>query len=306
MSDDHGDIGGRWERGVVVGVDGSAEGYRALDWALAVADRHDAQLTVSHAEPAPVGPTIPRPSYDRASWHDEGDVVLRAALDRVGARPPGAKKVEVSVSIGAPAAVLSAFSRDVDLVVVGRRGAGESRHVLGSVSSATAARARVAVAVVPATAQGVRPSRIVVGVSFEHDLTRALALAFVEGGRCDAPVKLVHAIQPLTQLAHQGGAATPPDLYQELQELLDVWSARYPGVACSVEARRGDPAGMLLAQVTAADLLVVGGRHHSRLVGRMLGSVPDAVLVDAPGVVVVTHAPTLEAAPDDRRAVGPT
>jgi len=295
MNDSPTDRDDTWPRGVVVGVDGSAEGYRAFDWALAVADRHHARLTVSHAEPVPVGPTVPLPSYGRAPLHDTGDEILRAALERAGRRPPGAHDVEVSVSIGTPAAVLTALSEDVDLVVVGRRGSGGSAHALGSVSAATAARARGSVAVIPASTRGTLPERIVVGVSFEHDLTTALSLAFSEARQCGAPVKLVHAVQPLTQIAYQSGWAGTDELYRELQALLSHWSALYPSVTATVEARQGEPAEVLLAQVTAADMLLVGGRRHSRLVGRLLGSVPDVLLADATGAVVVAHASRLDA-----------
>ena len=72
---------------------------------------------------------------------------------------------------------------------------------------------------------------------------------------------------------------------------------RRPAPGAGHGARPGTAAEVLLEHTTPDDLLVVGGRRHSRLVGRLLGSVPDALLADAPGVVAVAHTPRTASEP---------
>ncbi|MDO8145279.1 MULTISPECIES: universal stress protein [unclassified Isoptericola] len=278
-----------WSRGVVVGVDGSHESYHAFDWALAAAERHHATLTVTHARTVPAGPISPVPAYDPELLRDEGERILSEVLSRVGPRREGAPPVRSAPSVGAADAVLAGYSRDVDLVVVGRRGRSETRHALGSVSAATAAHARGPVAVVPTAAQGTAPERVVVGIGFDDDPSAALDLAFSEAHRCGSPVVLVHAVQPSTRAAREAGAGRDEDVRAALRGLAESWSVLHPDVECQVEVVEGDPADALLTRVTASDLLVLGGHRHPRFVGRLLGSVPDALLGDAPCVVVVAH-----------------
>ncbi|KLN34342.1 universal stress protein [Cellulosimicrobium cellulans] len=278
-----------WSRGVVVGIDGSPEAFHAFDWAVAVADRHHARLRAVHAQSVPVGPIVPVPAYIPEALDAEVDAILRRALGRANPRPPGATDIEATVSIGPAAAVLVEFSRDADLVVVGQRGSGEDQGGLGSVSAATAARAHGPIAIIPTTARGLAPDRIVVGVDLDDDPTPALEVAFAEARSCTRPVEIVHAIEPATQVAQAAGAGEEPEIHAELKELTARWSDRYPDVTCHATARPGDPATVLLDQVTAFDLLVLGGRHHPRAVGRLLGSVPDKVVVNAPCALVIAH-----------------
>jgi nucleotide-binding universal stress UspA family protein len=278
-----------WTRGVVVGIDGSAESMHAFDWALAAADRHDVPLRAVHAQAVPVGPIAPVPAYDAEALDAEAETILRHALERVGARPDGAEKVEATVRVGQPASVLVELSRDADLVVVGRRGAGGRHQRLGSVSSATAARAHRPVAVVPAASRGTVPDRVVVGVDLDDDPTAALEVAFGEAKRSGCAVELVHVIEPPTEAARDAGLADPLEVRGELRAVLDRWAGRFVGVHTDAQARAGDPETVLLDHVTPSDLLVLGGRRHPHVVGRLLGSVPDALIVAAPCVVVVAH-----------------
>ena len=51
----------------------------------------------------------------------------------------------------------------------------------------------------------------------------------------------------------------------------------------------GHPAGVLLAQVEGADMLVVGSRGHGGFTGMLLGSVSQHVVAHAPCPVVVVR-----------------
>lgn len=121
---------------VVVGLDGSDVGVRALRWAADLARRLDARLVVVHAtgllEGAGVAPAVdPGELLARAGVADVADTVVEPG-------PAADVLVRVCDRVGA------------DLIVVGRRGLGATERVLGSTSEAVLARATVPVVVVPA------------------------------------------------------------------------------------------------------------------------------------------------------------
>jgi nucleotide-binding universal stress UspA family protein len=196
---------------------------------------------------------------------------------------------------GSAVHLLVTCSRTADLVVVGRsERAGLDQLVLGPVSCPTAAMARGPVAVVPLRARPGRPRRLVAYVDPEHDPTTVLDFAFDEARAAERPVRIVHALEPArsaealsAQLTGSGASRRPTS--QELAELLEVWSTKYTDVDRTITVRRGPAAAALLQEVADDDLVVLGGRRHPRVVGRLLGSVPDAVLRQAPCTAVVVH-----------------
>ncbi|ACZ29231.1 UspA domain protein [Xylanimonas cellulosilytica DSM 15894] len=283
-----------WRQGVVVGVDGSEEGYRALDWAAAAADRHAAPLTVVGAYAValvavPVGGVL-----DAATLHDGARHVVARATSRLGSRRPGGHEVVADVVPGAAAHVLVQHSRTADLVVVGRRGLGAVDRVLaGSVSSAVAAMAHGRVAVVPASAVGTTPRRVVVGVDVE-DPGPELEAAFDEAAQLGAGVEVVHAVDPdllgETLAAYEGwGDAWRAQADGAVRAGVARWSERYPRVRVTTRVEDGRPADVLLRALRPDDLVVVGGRSHRRVVGRLLRSVPDRLLRSAPCAVLIVH-----------------
>lgn len=282
-----------WYRGIVVGVDGSDESLAALEWAARAADVHEARLTVvaSHATPA-----TPAPGFGDAAREaqDEARHAADAARARLGGRRPGGRDLEVIVLPGTAAHVLSQRARTCDLVVVGRRGLDAlDRVLLGSTSSALASSSTGAVAVVPAGAATGDPYRIRVGVA-RDDEPDVLGAAFAEAAARDCALEVVHvtgsdpvtsALLSMDPVAASWHEAARTDLADQVAR----WSEKYPRVACALVIRRGSPAGALLEGLTPDHLVVVGGRRHPSVVGRMLRSVPDAVLRAAPCPVLVVH-----------------
>ncbi len=287
-----------WTRGIVVGVDGSPESYHAFDWARAAAARHHVPLTISHAEAVPVGPVTPVPAYEIETLQDATQRILSSALDRIDHADRVSVHVDAVPSVGAPAPALLHASRDVDLVVVGRRGTDVTRHILGSVSATVAAHARGPAAVVPTGARTGDPERVVVGIGFDDDPAAPLDLAFAEARAAGCPVVLLHTVQQSTRVAREAGAGRMEDVEAALQGLAHRWKELVPDVECRQEVRTGSPVDALLEHVTPSDLLVLGGHRHPRFVGRLLGSVPDVLLGDAPCVVAVAHTARPHAATD--------
>ncbi|MFC8796627.1 universal stress protein [Promicromonospora sp. NPDC057138] len=282
-----------WYRGIVVGVDGSDESLAAVDWAARAADLHDARLTVVATYALPITPD-PGIGDIIGEIRDEAHRAARVAYERVGPRRPGHRDVEQIVVPGSAAHVLSERSGSCDLVVVGRRGLGTlDRLLLGSTSSALAASAPGAVAVVPAGATTGDPRRVRVGVGRDNE-PDALAAAFAEASARGCPLEVMHVA------GTSPFSTTPPELdpvaaswreaaTSDLADHVGRWSEKYPQVPCTIVIQRGDPVVALLRDLSADDLVVVGGQRHEPVMGRMLHSVPDAVLRSAPCPVLVVH-----------------
>ncbi len=139
-------------KGIVVGVDGSAAGFAAAQWALAEAQRNHAPLTLVHAWNFDVAtPYGPFESLDVAA----AQVELRHSLShemtrlREQATDPGLV-IECMVVNGEPGPVLVDSARQAELLVVGSRGRGPlARPVMGSVASYCVHHARCPTVVVP-------------------------------------------------------------------------------------------------------------------------------------------------------------
>lgn len=282
-----------WYQSIAVGVDGSDESMSALDWAADAADRNGARLTlVTTYDPPPTpGPGLSTLIEDSRA---EARHAALAAQNRLGERRPGGHDVEVLVMRGAAAQVLIQWSKARDLVVVGRRDVRAlDRILLGSTSSALAASTPGTVAVVPDGAATGATRRIRVGVGRDDD-PDVLGTAFAEAEARGCPLEVLHVLEgdPVASAAigmYPAGATRHEAARSEVTDRMARWSEKYPRVSCTVVIRRRDPVGSLLHGLTPEDVLVVGGRRHTRIMGRVLRSVPDAVLRAAPCPVLVVH-----------------
>jgi nucleotide-binding universal stress UspA family protein len=122
---------------IVVGVDGSDESRRALDWALAEARTHGASVRVVHA-------------YGADESEREAELIVKAEVTT--AAVDGVEVVPEALP-GPPVRVLLEAAREAQLLVVGSRG----RHgfpglLLGSVSQQLANHATCPVVIVPSRA----------------------------------------------------------------------------------------------------------------------------------------------------------
>lgn len=135
---------------LIVGVDGSPAGLRALDWAVDEAVRRETPLRVVYAS-----------SWEWYEGHEPsfgtgGGDAVRASADQVveravehARRRTAAVEVSGAVLPEDPAAALIRVSGEASMVVVGSRGRGRlAGLLLGSVSLAVAARATAPVVVV--------------------------------------------------------------------------------------------------------------------------------------------------------------
>ena len=140
--------------GITVGIDGSPNSHRALDWAVQEAATRNCGLTVLtvHAVIASwvTGNPVAYPA-DKDLQEKERQAAEEAtqkALKAAGSAQPAS--VQVRAVSGFPAEEIIGASKDSDLVVLGARGGGGfHRLTLGSVSDQVVHYAACPVVVVP-------------------------------------------------------------------------------------------------------------------------------------------------------------
>lgn len=142
-------------RRIVVGVDGSVESTRALEWAAAEARRSESELLVLYAWTMPVmaysASFLPAPqakeAFRKSAKATMDEILANADVDLDGVR------FDVRVVEGHAGDWLVRASRDADMVVVGHR---ERRpiaeFVLGSTAQYVSRHAVIPVVVVPEVA----------------------------------------------------------------------------------------------------------------------------------------------------------
>jgi nucleotide-binding universal stress UspA family protein len=134
---------------VVVGVDGSAAGAAAIDFAAATADAEGRPLVAVHTWWDPFLESVPEPFLPREAAVDDERRLLAEQLAGRSAEHPDLV-VSMVVERAHPSRVLLERARGARLLVVGTRGRGGfAGLVLGSVSRAMVHRAPCPVAVVP-------------------------------------------------------------------------------------------------------------------------------------------------------------
>ena len=155
-------------RTIIVGTDGSASSFRAVDRAGAVAAQDDAKLIIAsaHFREVEKGGWSRPPSQDHVSdtlaadalggeggYKMHGSAPIYAILREAGERAHavGARNVEERLIVGAPvdALVKLAEEVDADLLVVGDVGLDTvAGRLLGSVPATVARRAKIDILIV--------------------------------------------------------------------------------------------------------------------------------------------------------------
>ena len=285
-------------KAVTVGVDGSEESLRAVEWAALEARRHGSPLRIVSA-PA----ELPRMHAYHASPAEIGVALggiaaraLDAAITRSEEVAPGLA-VDTSLLSGPPAVAVAESGSGASMLVVGARGAGGfAAMMLGSVSRYVAAWASCPVVVVREETTAVH-REIAVGVRDPEEVTGTLAFAFQEAALRGADLVAVHTWYWLpTALPPSGpaGALMPPDPAQisaeagrHLAAALEQWHGKYPEVRVRQDIVRGHPARVLASYSARADLVVTGRHGHPAGPGPGIGSIQHAVLDHAHGPVAV-------------------
>jgi nucleotide-binding universal stress UspA family protein len=145
--------------GIIVGIDGSDNAQRALEWALKEAAVRRAPLTVLTVHPEAIGAWGLRPiSYPAdQTAQEQAQRAAQEAVEKVTSQLDADSRpasVTVRAVSGIPAEELINATGDADLLVVGSRGLGGfARLLMGSVSTQVAHHALCPVAIIPAERQ---------------------------------------------------------------------------------------------------------------------------------------------------------
>jgi nucleotide-binding universal stress UspA family protein len=278
-------------RPVVVGVDGSASAYRAVEWAAGEAHRRGVGLRLVRAFS---WTTADHPTGWVARYRNEMlDVSRRqvARAVRVAADTRSDVEAESQVAIGAPIEVLSSEARRAQLLVLGDRGLGEvAGLVLGSVAVSLAASGACPVVVVRGERAGA-DGAVVVGVDGSPVSEAALAFAFDAAAARGVDLVAVHAWSP-TAIDEELASLVEWDASAEsavLAERLAGWGQKYPQVAVRRTVVRDGAVRALVTASAGAQLLVVGSRGRGNAAGLLLGSVSHGVLHGAHCPVAVVR-----------------
>ena len=285
-------------RPVLVGVDGSEESMRAVEWAARQAERHCSPLRIVSA-PA----VLPRvrtqvdPLTVANALRGMSAQALAAALTRTEEVAPGLR-VDTGLLSGPPAMELVTAAGGASMLVVGARGIGGfTAMILGSVSRYVAVHAACPVIVVRQETSAVH-REIAVGIREPEDSSAALAFAFEEAALRDADLVAVHALPVFPSALHVPGAgrgtlqaAAHEEVLAEagsqLAGMLADWRDKYPAVRVRHDVVHGHPARVLASYSARADLVVLG-RHGGPAPGSAgIGSVQHAVLNHAHGPVAI-------------------
>lgn len=275
-------------RPVIAAVDGSANGNRALEWAISHALTAGAPLRIVHARlyMNSIGAALSG-GFDETGVDDDPVLIrVRQALDGRAGLPP----IEYASHPGAPDHVLPRLGEDAELMVLGSRGRGGfASLLLGSNGIACASQAACPVVVVPRAEPPVHDpyGQVVLGLNSAAPDPSTTYFAFREAARRGARLQVVVAhAWPGRTFTTAGAIATAA--YEETANAHEVtalaaahlrpYAERFPEVEIEQVSAPGDAAGHLVAASQAADLVVIG-RHRKRPLSPRLGSVTNAVLL---------------------------
>lgn len=298
-------------RHILVPTDFSPHSEAALGFAALIAERMRARVTLLHVAPIlELALMAPEPVYLPPQMMERFHSLQHERLDRLlseAARtlPPELRPTTL-LRHGDPVTEIvgCALRLGVGLIVVGSRGRGATRFLLGSVSSKLARRAPCPVIIAKrrhvATVHGVF-ERILVAVDYSP-LSRVAARFAADLARPHGMLELCHVWHdPRDSIADIGfpssselAAAVEAARGSQVRALERLAAGLSLPVRVRTYLATGTPADALLDEAAAihADLIVMGA--HARLVleEKILGSTTDRVVryAEAPVLVVPDEA----------------
>lgn len=278
---------------ILVGVDGSEPGLRAVEWAAAEAARREWRLSLltSYVMPLADAALMWRPEVLEQDAHD----ALRVARERAAEIAP-AVEVAQTVEAELPAVALLRHAEDAAMVVVGLRGRGGFPGLkIGSVAYQVAAHAEPPVVVVGPEEPPAGAGEVVVGVDGSRHADRALGAAFDAAELTGRRVRAVRAwTEPVLPSAGMQPMLYDPEAVRDaearaLAETVEVWQKRHPEVEVVRQTVEAPPVVALTEAAREARLIVVGARGSRGFARLALGGVAHGLLHHATRPVMVVH-----------------
>lgn len=282
---------------VVVGVDGSDDGLRAVRFGTGTVVRYGGDLLLVNAVDDTLMAGAWGVVYDPEILQSAGATANEQAKDVALEMGLAEDRIKTEVVMGSPGGVMSRLSEVADLVVVGRRAAtGLERMFVGSTSVAVVANAACPVVVISAAAH---PDPVggkgVVGVGLQTDpgSEKILEAGFLQAERLGAKLEIVHAVQPPVGLFAR--KLSPNQLDEQvrfakggIEAIARTVAEKHPGVVYEVLVAADSPINELVSRSAGYDLLVLGvGESHIQ--GFSLGGLMRGLMAHAECPLFITR-----------------
>lgn len=278
---------------ILVGIDGTERGERALEWAARYGARESADLTLI----AVVDLSMARMyGVDKQTGDAAIQEVLNAAKDKVLAKYP-ATQVDTVIAVGKVVDCLIDAAAGHDMIVMGsHHGSSVGETVGGAKGLRVSVSVNIPVAVIPFDwEQDSQNHRIVCGVGPDDSSNEALRFAAREARIDGEQLDLVSgwglpALLTKPAEAMGGGIGPVGEQYQRnlesLAEKLREADERLEVTAHAVEG--ASPAKAILDYAKDSKLLVLGTHSRSALGRTLFGSTTHSVLLNlcVPTVIV--------------------
>lgn len=262
---------------VVVGIDGSEDGIRAVEYGVREALSQDADLLLAHAVDDAVLAGAWGVVYDPNLLEEAGREAAEEAKAKALSMDFPADRLQSKIYMGNPGAVLTRLSEQARTLVVGRRAlSGLERLFVGSTSVGVAATAHCPVVMVSAASHKPHTgglNLIGVGVHTGEPSSAGLAYAFAEAARRGSRLEVIHAYSLPTSFFADRRQRTDREQTHEtaareiLEGLVAPFRTQYPDVEVELSVvsahpvdelnRRSDDFDLLVLQVHGAGLPVL-------------------------------------------------
>jgi nucleotide-binding universal stress UspA family protein len=292
---------------VVVGIDGTTEGLRALDVAIDEALRFEHHIELVHIFHEMV-PTPLLATYDVLTSREAGRAALDEAVAQLGHRlsdTRGRLTVSTKLIDGSVREELPKLARDARLLVIGRTPLrGLDKVLAGSAAASVCAHSSVPVVSVPISWSESADLPVVVGV-VDASSQAALAIAFEQAQARGVRLRVVRAWEAPAAWTYDV-PVDPAEVEEswraaakeELADGLAGWQRSYPGVRVEHVIAATAPGPALVEASRTAQAVVVTARRNVELLHPKLGSTVRRLLARAqcPVFVIPPHLPRRQSA----------
>ncbi len=272
---------------ILVGIDGSEDGIRAARYAIGRAKRHDGDLWFVNAVDDGVVTGGWGIIYEPTVLKEAGQAAVKQAEDLAIAQGLTPDRIRTDVVIGNPTSVLSGFSKEAEILIVGRRAStGLERMFVGSTSTALVSSSYCPMVVISAasTPEPVgRFHRILVGMGGSGD--KPLRWACQEARTLGAKVDVVHVLpyQPTSIVSFSSTTVSQEKSWEQrvlasLEKIVSPLREQFADVDITVRSQRGVLADELIQESAKVDLLVMGAKARPSVI---LGGSLRAILAHA-------------------------
>lgn len=269
---------------VVVAVDGTEEGRRALQVGIDLATRCAASLRLVHVRHDNIVVNPMAPLFPESALDEIAATVLHECLDDI--RRSGWHGPEPETILAQPPRVQAILdkARDASFVVLGVRPALAQHLVTGSTTNGVAAHSTVPVICVPGGwSPRVQHARVAVGTDGTEDSIAVVAQAADMAEHLGASLVVMHAWRPSGQYdAVISGRAYEGRWEEQSRPMVDAVvhavQAGHPDLKIDVPLRFTRPVVALHELSQTCDLVVIGRHSASHKLTPMLGTTARTVI----------------------------